>query len=508
MALILVALAKVLLARHLPLIFTGDSVEYAVNALILHDTGSFSHFNSWRMPGYPVLLAALTYLAPLTAAATVLHITAGLATALLAGLLTQHAAPHRRFIGPLTVLLIGLDPIGLMYERMLLTETLCTLAFSASTWLALDAANRPTWAAAAFRLALAAIVLALATLVRANFQVFTALVPLVVGMAWFFGVPARANGLPKWLRAAALVTLGWAVAATCLLPRVIHNGRSHDRYTLAIGSGFTRMLGLTDAGLINLDNPTIFSPAQHLAIIERSKQPWFSGYEVLDALNHRSLLADRFTELSPWTAADARAALLADDSVRHRQWETFVVSTRAFAHLAGFPIGPGSTLKENRWWYQRLAPTAGPTPTDPASPSIAPPSTSNWWADPATFTHLDPLRVNAVAAATRTSIDAWKRSAFARIFEWSFIAAEVVRPIIAFGALAGLVALARHGRWPLAALLALPLIHHAILAFHLFSGIDRYAAPFYPAMSIASVCLLAFIVPCRPVCPPPSPTAR
>ncbi len=481
-ACVLVAGIKAFAAINVPLVLTGDSVEYAVNAIVVHDTGSCAHFNAWRMPGYSILLAALMRFGTLSTMVAALHATAGLATACLAGLVARRAIPGTSFAGPLVLLLVGLDPVGLMYERMLLTETICGFAFIFSVWLAVGAGSHPRWSGAAWRLALCGLVLALATLIRANVQVFAALVPSIAAAAWFLA-NRRAQSGPwagrrAFARAALLALVAGGVVAACLVPRVLHIRRTDGQYTLAIGGDFTRMLGLADAGLIDLDNPAIFTQEQHRAVVERAAQPFFGGYELLEVLNTRSLLAHRFADLSPWAAANARAAVVVDHTVRKHRKETTRLRWRAFANLLGLRVRIAAAFKENVWWFRAFAVRA--PGADPGPPTT-------WWNDPETFTHLERSRVAELAVRTRRPMEAWRQSDAASIFDWWFRTARNARPYLAVGWILGVAALIARRRWPTALLLATPLVHHAVIAFHLFSGIDRYAVPFYPAACVASV---------------------
>ncbi|MDI1289811.1 MAG: hypothetical protein PSX37_07685 [bacterium] len=456
----------------MPLIWSGDSVEYGVVATTFYQTGTLGPINAWRMPGYSVLLGLGLHVATIEQVVTVLHTLCGITAALAAGALAARALPRVPLAGPIVCILVGIDPIGIMYERMVLTEAITSASFMLATWLTTLAVERVRWSAAYGLIAASVLVLALASLVRSNMQVFLVLLPVIA-------MVARARRDRVW-RTGGTLAAAFVVAALVIGPRISNMSAAYGTKTLAIGTGFTRMFGLTDASLIELNNASAFTPTQWKSAVDRSQQPWFTGYELLNCINANSRLAPRYAHLKPWAAADAASAELADETVRRHGPSTLLYSTRAFTNLLGFPIGGGSMFRENKWWFQRFA------PNPPAIPAL-----TSWWDDPAGFAHLDQAKVQALATGTRRPIDVWSRSSAAKVFNGWNTAIQQIRPLIAAGSLLGLFLLVFRGKRALAFLLATPIIHHAVLAFHLFSGIDRYAAPFYPVMWVAFAAVFA-----------------
>lgn len=463
---LVVVSVKAVCAAIMPLVWSGDGVEYGVGALTLVQTGTLGPVNAWRMPGYSFVLSAGLRVADIEAAVSVLHLICGTFTALGAGAIASRVRPHSPFLGPVVMLLVGLDPTALMYERMVLTEAITSAAFVLSMWLVVLAGEQSRWKFACMMIGAAAGVLALASMVRSNMQLFLVLIP-------FVGVCSRLTR-DRWLKSAGTVALSILVAAVILTPRMNSMAAEYGKRTLAIGTGFTRMSGLTDASILELNNADAFTPTEWRHAVDQSKQAWFNGYEVVNCITKSSRLAPRYANLKPWAAIDAGSAELANGTVRRHGPQVLLHSARAFSTLVGIPIQSNPKFREHRWWHQYFS-------WDPAPPSTF----STWCNAPNEFSHLDQARVQDLAAATQQPTQAWKQSFGARLFGWWFEAAMWIRPIIAAGSLLGMWLLVCRGRWPLALLLALPLVHHAVLAFYLFSGIDRYAAPFYPAMWVA-----------------------
>jgi hypothetical protein len=184
-------------AWRAPLLFSGDSETYLGPALDLVQGAGFD-LSLKRTPGYPLMLAAVLTITgqDLRGLATVQHVLA-LATAALAYFLARQLA------GPIAGLLAGLATAVagnlLLYERLVMTETLFTTLLSAAVFALVTTARRP----ALRGLLLTGLAIGAATLVRPVAQLLLLLPPialLLAGRRW-----------PDVLRGSLLTLLGYTL---------------------------------------------------------------------------------------------------------------------------------------------------------------------------------------------------------------------------------------------------------------------------------------------------------
>jgi hypothetical protein len=223
-----------------PLLVTGDSETYLGPALDLVQGAGFD-LSLKRTPGYPLMLAAVLTITgqDLRGLATVQH-GLGLATAALAYLLARQLA------GPMAGLLAGLATALagnlLLYERLVMTETLFTTLLSAAVLALVAAARRPSlrW------LLMAGLAIGVATLVRPVAQLLLLLPPLALllaGRLW-----------PDVLRGSLITLLGYSLLVGPWMVRgafssdgasvgalgqtLVGRTARHDRRDAATDSGF------------------------------------------------------------------------------------------------------------------------------------------------------------------------------------------------------------------------------------------------------------------------------
>ncbi len=238
LAIVLVALVRVWVATWAPFFYSWDSMDYFAKGLEFLRSHSLEQFDAIRPAGYSLWLALCLSLgaAPsltIPAASALL----GVATAVLTYLML------RRFVAPpwpvVGLLLVGLDPILLMFERYALTETLTTflvvlIVWAVTTPFARDATRLSGRVHELCGAAFVGLCCAAAIYVRSNLTPLLVLAPLALLLA------ALQRPMKRWFRLAGpIVALG--VMALFLPPSVL-------RTRAAASHEFTPLKRLESAG--------------------------------------------------------------------------------------------------------------------------------------------------------------------------------------------------------------------------------------------------------------------
>jgi dolichyl-phosphate-mannose-protein mannosyltransferase len=173
-------------------------------------------YRSRRAPGFTLLLAGLYALTGHSwPAARLLQALLGAATCSL--LLSVGNASLGEPVGRVAALACAVFPYTVYWSGYLLTETLCALLVTASTWSVLRAGSAPRSTAAW------AFLCALAALTRPNLGLL-----FVLGLLWILGRSRR-----RWVTAAVAV----AVFALALLPWMVRNYVVHGRFVPVTSMG-------------------------------------------------------------------------------------------------------------------------------------------------------------------------------------------------------------------------------------------------------------------------------
>ena len=255
-AALLIVGARIWVTQWAPAFYIWDSFDYLENAQKFATTGSLAHFGALRMPGFSLLLAALlptaTYLSLVLGC---LHALLGVGTAFLVySLLKPHLPRPWPAVG---LLLVGLDPLALFYERYVLTECLATFLVTLDCWLVAKccacAQTRPgslrtslLWAAAA------GVCSAMGFYVRSSLLTLVVLGPLGLLLGILL---ARRRPLALLLPAAA------ALCAVALLAPWTH-GRGQLERRMEDETGGKRLESLVVARELDLNQTALYSHAR------------------------------------------------------------------------------------------------------------------------------------------------------------------------------------------------------------------------------------------------------
>ena len=459
-AVVLVVAAPLWMAAWAPVLYYPDSLEYLTAAFTLLDTHGFADVHPSRVPGYTVLLAALLRWCPnVSAALGAVQAVLGVAIALLTFDTLRPFAP--RPWPAVAMLLVGLSPVILGYERTALSEIPATFCASLIAWavVRLVSAPRGTPAARAAGIVGAAalgLLCAAGAYVRSNFQLLVALVPAIVVVAEW-GPRARAAAVAR----AATVAL---VGALCLLPWILGNAKTYGRAAFVIGQNYARLVEGYSNDLVDENQVAVFGFEQWRSIrLRRAPEaPYFDSLTFLQAL-HESRLAPP-AGLPNVIARETVAGPVIDESLARRPGLAFGKRLRAFASQMGlwdkepsFNRGAGnifllSPLRGTQLAYDTNLLLAGDPPKEPRLHSF-----------------LDRVRESALPL---------RQSASAAWYNELFWMERFLGPLVGVLFLLGLAFAIRDRVWLLAGLGGLVVANAAALAVLVFSDYDRYSVPF------------------------------
>lgn len=482
LAISLVALAHLWLASWAPMLFLPDAVDYAHNAQRLIDTGSFTHFNAWRLPGLSLILA------PFTALSGHPEELFGWAQAAM-GVAAAWLA-HRTllpFTGPrwsiLAMLLVGLHPALLAWERHLITETPTLFLVSLAWWLASILPTSAPRRRLLLSLALG-IVAALAILTRAN------TLPVMLLLLPALWLTLRTTRGPRAASAAAALAL--AAALACLSPWVLRNRAVYGEPAVIIGRGYARLIFAWHAGLHDLNQSALYDREGWLNAVRRRTQGnhEFDYFDQLDASPRLAL------PLHPWVARDRRCALAATESRLRAGPQSAILALYAslsHLHLYSHPAHP--QFRNNDYYHR------------PLRGLLYSASTPTSWGRDARWRpedlHLPTL--DAIAGRTIRDISFVTDSPHARALARAHALSRPLWPVLGGLFLVGAVTALARNDWLVAAAAAAFATNALAFSWVFLCGETRYSDPLLPLFFIvAAYALRAICTPAR-YTPPAGP---
>lgn len=464
------------------MLFLPDAVDYAHNAQRLIDTGSFAQFNAWRLPGLSLILTPLAALAghPEELFGWV-QAAMGVAAAWLA---------HRTLlplIGPrwsiLAMLLVGLHPALLAWERHLITETPTLLLVTLAWWLAsiLPAASPRRRPLLSLALGVAA---ALAILTRAN------TIPVLLLLLPAIWLTMRAASGPR--AASATAALSLAAALACLTPWVLRNRAVFGEPAIIIGRGYARLIFAWHADLHDL-NQTALYDREGWQLAHRRRAQGNHEFDYFDQLDASPRLA---SPLHPWVARDRRCHAAATESRLRAGPESGVLALHAILshlHLFSHPAHP--PFRNNDYYHKPLRGILYSTTTP-----------TSWGRDPRwrpDQLHLPTL--DAIAGRTVRDISFVTTSPHARAFAHADALARWLWPVPgALFLLGGAVSLARRD-WLVTAAAAAFLANALAFSWVFLCGETRYSDPLLPLFFMVAVYALRAVFSRGRYTPPAAP---
>jgi len=475
------------LSVRAPLAYCPDSMDYFVNTKQLIEEGIWNQFNTLRLPGYTLFTAPM--LAWTHEFSLALGITQGVLavlTAFMCGRIVAAFIPRRESGHPwsaLTMLLVGLDPVLITYERLgmpeCLTAFLCVLCIYLSV-------QRRFWAERSLSVAALGsmglgVLLAAACYVRGNMTLAAAVVPLAAG-AWALVGTDR----PQWRRAFLITGLTWATVAGGIAPWLAYMHDKYGRVAFVLATGYGRCVNLADTDREDLNQTAVFGRERWENIAARRADGRLNGHQVMSelGLQEGTRLSEHIRGLHNWTAKDDASRVVADETAARNPEVHWAHSLRALCmQFALWPIEP--VWKDNEKW-------SGPLRGVPARHG-------NWWTKPENYKHFKRELTQDIYERTHSDDDRWTRSDESEVFAYWWSLAAQARPLWAALVVIGALAAITRRQWVLLIIGTLVLAHASVLAFHVLTGIDRYQAPMYPLMSVLAVYAIACLAGAAPV---------
>ncbi|MCL4741560.1 MAG: hypothetical protein KJZ54_05080 [Phycisphaerales bacterium] len=455
-----------------PMMMWTDSAHYLYNAHRLLTEGRFVLADFHFMVGYSVFLAPFVWLfdgfaVPLG----IVQSAMGVGTAWMCRLMLRPVLPRPWPV--VAMLIVGLDPDAIAYERWVLTETLSLFLVTLIGWLAVREVRRPVEGvrgslAGVGRAALLGLCCAAAIYARSALQTLLVLVPAML-------VGARLPRL-RAVHAAQALAVG-VVALAALAPWMALAKREHGRYGMALSYNFSRLQMAQMSGAIDANQTGVFSAAdweRARARIEAGRMsPWTFANEVRSG--------DVFPKPDGLTWLNRREAL-------HGEIVEESFARRPYARAWGVWLALTTQLGLWTKWDHERSNTTVETFTAPfrgrphGSSNIPDPSVNRNWAG----TDLGP-RMQRDIGHLRTS------TAARHYDEWA-TGWRLLRPFIGAFFLVGVVASFFGRRYCIFSLGMIVLGGALAVSLIMLSAIERYRVVYTGLMGVVAVYGLATVV--------------
>ncbi len=456
--------APILMALWPPMFLTADTTAYLRFAHILLNIGTIDHFDGWRLPGYGLMLApfiaALRDYAPAVGALQALM---GIATSLLVFAMLRPRLP--RPWPHAAAVMVAIDPVLLGWQRFVMAETASAFCITLGAWLFLRLAPCTPHTRAhtlprtlATAAALAATCTA-AILLRGNNLIVPTV--LLAALLWCALLHKRRDLLAAAATTAALIGLA-------LLPLFILNHQHYGRFTLTVGSNFTRSLFSWENETTDWNQCGTLSLDEFRAFRDYERNNPLTDWDVMGwiAKTHTVPVPPGAPE---WLAMDIRAGALVDESLARLGTVFTRRQYQASLALLGIPVAEPFYALGGTWGlfaqlmgrdYHRTSTnfdfTLDKFPPDMQSLIMRSTHDVSW------------LRTSKLAHAYAYWFDLWK---------WW-------RTILGIAFLIALARLLALGRWAFAAIGLVVLGNIIGVPILTYAAEYRYAAPFYPLLAV------------------------
>ncbi|MCK4343437.1 MAG: hypothetical protein KAY37_17120, partial [Phycisphaerae bacterium] len=473
-ALGLVVVAHVWMAAWSPLVFVPDSLDYVHSSMVFWETWSLDHIHPGRVPGFTVFIAPFVAgFQDFGAALGWVHAALGILGAWLARGMVKPFAP-RPWPG-VALLVVGLNPLALMYERIMLSECLASFCALLAAWMivrltAWNTAGRLSWRTGLLMAAGIGLVGGLAPYVRGNLQIVVALGPLVL----LLSSCRRPRRLQVLVQA---VTVG-VVGVACLAPWIARNARYCGRAEFIIGKHYQRLEEGSQLGCqFTDDNQTLAFDYDHWQQIRERLQTQ-QRYALPAELYHSRLRPEPLPDRYHAVQREKMCRPIIDETVARQPLRTLLNMAAALATQLGLWNKFPQSRAENAYWSLPLRGVVRTT-----------------WANTNFIADTDMLSVTGPADAwkadlaqrVRHDISYVVESPHARLYNEWFWAYRFLAPVMAILFLIGLGLSLWHGRYAMFGVGLFPLANAAALAILIISNVERYSMPFNGLMLVVAV---------------------
>lgn len=472
-----------------PTLYCPDSLGYLAGAIRLVRERSLVGFEGPRVPGFGVMLAALWVLpGDFAIWFAIVQACLALGTAFFAWRVAMRLMP--RSLASVVLVIVGLSPLLLGWQRFVMSETLSAFLVTLSLWLAvrsvpkaetrvpparlIDADRNAGFGREALWACLLGVVCAGGAYTRGNLQLLIVFAPVLFAVvAW------RRWGIAG---APALGAIVFATAVACVLPRVAWNLREYGEATFVVGEGYQRNLTTQMVGIMEDNQSGVLSPSEWQALERRRREGAIDAYSAHEVWMRAEGLHVP-AGLKAWGARSAMLDVPAIESIARSPARAAKVATLGVLNILGLWRTERWGFAENEYWSR---PLRGVRPGTVERDG----QTTNMWTGREIVEGMISLSASdreQLWNRTNRDITRQVQGAGARRLAMWWSAEEVLRPIMAaLFVVGGLAALLRR-EWIVLVIAALVSANAVALAVLTLSGIDRYGVPFEPLMRVVAV---------------------
>lgn len=488
-----VTLVHVWMAAWAPVIFLADGVDYVVNAQVLwqklsgplgageswwgHVHAATSHLGAYRMPGVSLVLAGFMALFSQPEPAMVwAQALGGVLISVMCFDVARRFMPRGAAL--LVMLLVGVDPVGLIWERHIMSEA--TLSFALVLWMWLlvrlffaarqESSHRGSLASWAIVLGLVA---GFAPLIRGNALLLLAATPPAIVFTLF--------GAARPGRWALLALLAGLTSGVVIAPWVAHVNARYGKPTVFIGAGFANFGFTYIAGLIDPNQTRVFDEAEYgraAALGPATGNP----YPLAALVNASSRLAAA-PGRDPWVQQDYRSQVMAAESRARAGPLALRRMIAGFVHHT-LRLGPSPSAPTSYWGSNLFG------------PGYEGLEDMNWAVSPANHSQIGvfPDVVRKVYERTRRDVSYLKKSPNPPVLRAMYFGFEYVRMALGGLFLIGGVMALREWNRPLLVVWGVCLVTILAFCYLVFGGEERYVEPLFAPMTLLGVFGLARVM--------------
>ena len=470
----IIAAVHVWMAWWAPILYPPDSVDYIFNAQKLFETRSIDHFGAWRLPGVSFVL--LPFIMLFSHPENALALVQGFGSVLMAVMVFDAA---RRFMprpaALVAMLLVGLDPPTLVWERHVMSEW--TFAFAATLWMWLlvqlvlsarpaTGSEHPRYIGASLWAACLGLVTGFSPLIRGNAQLVLLITPPAIVFALW--------GFNRLRSAIALAGVAALCSAIVVVPWIVHIDRKYGQPAIMIGNGLANLLFTWNGEQMDINQTRLYD-ASTMRAVYMVEVPANDPFKYLQRLNSSPRLLET-PGVHSWIRSDQRCTIAAEESRMRHGGPVWREMVNGFAYQA-FLLGERRYPATSFWAMPLFGERVGN-------------ADHNWYMGPKQIiaNGWDPVAVTKIY--NRTEDDPSRltpTSANPKLFHAVYNTFEKLRTAIGLLWIVGGIIAVREWNRPLMIIWGTVFVTILALAYLVFGGEGRYVEPYYPLMTLLAV---------------------
>ncbi len=464
-ALAVIVGVRIWMAWWAPPLLTADSFDYIVGGARFFETGDWSVFGGWRVPGYGLFLGIFWTAWPAWAVAAAAGQAAlGVVTAVLCRSMLLRIAPAAWATA--AMLLVGLDPELLAFERIMLSEALSAFLLTLIAWIVVRNTAPRGWGMTVVSAVVIGLCCAALVYVRANFQTMVLLAPAGLLFAVW-----RTRG--DAARAIICAAVAGVVMIGGIAPWLVRNTREYNETKMVVRSEFAKVVFLWNNRDFDMNQTAVHTYADFKRLRDRRG----AGMEVWGYTAELSEQARRDTNGEPASVYyDRLCGVLAAESLARRPFDVLQSSGKALATQLGLWVQ--GRLTGNQANAELAAPFRGTWQHTAGNILFDASTLSSRW---------DRELVGEVINRAAEPIAPLKTSPHAGTFDDLFGGYRFLRPLLAaLMIIGGVIALRRWDR-VVVIVVMIATANAAALAVLLYCPLERYRIAITPLIAVAAV---------------------